>query len=120
MAAVDFAAIADLLSPVLTASQTYGDALVPMGRTLLALSLVLAALPAVYGWWLGDVQGSIAKLLRAALICIIPLTLLCGSNWVNITGSLAQFYYRQPGSVLSKRSDAADRGERRRSERGWR
>lgn len=104
---MDFAAIGDLLNPLLTASQTYGDALVPLGRRLLALSLVLAALPAVYGWWTGDVSGGVAKLLRAVLIFSIPFALLSGGNWTAATGSLAGFFQAEVTTPLAARGGAA-------------
>lgn len=107
MAAVDFAAIGDLLTPLLTASATYGDALVPLARTCLALALILATLPAVYSWWAGNVAGATAKVVRAMLIAWLPLFLLSGNNWTTSSGAIAHFFQSEVTAPLSAKGGAA-------------
>ncbi|MFZ2629296.1 MAG: type IV secretion system protein [Rugosibacter sp.] len=110
MAAVDFAAIGDLLTPLLTASTVYGDALVPLGRTCLALSLILAVLPAVYSWWAGNVAGATAKIVRAMLIAWLPLFLLASNNWLMSSGAIAHFFQSEVTQPLSAKGGAVGEG----------
>ena len=103
-----FADVADLLQPIVNAASTYGDALVPLGRTLLAVAITLSAVPAVYDFWTGGgITEAIAKMVRAVLLLIIPLTLLTGSNWLTTTGALAGFFQKEVTAPLIARSPSA-------------
>lgn len=110
MASIDFAAIGDLLTPLLTASTVYGDALVPLGRTCLALALILAALPAVYSWWAGNVAGGVTKVVRAMLIAWIPLFLLASNNWLTTSGAIAHFFQSEVTQPLAAKGGAVGSG----------
>lgn len=107
---MDFAAAGDLLKPLLQASQTYGDALVPLGRKLLSLALVLTLLNAAYMWWAGAVSGAMASALRGLLIFSIPFFLLNGNNWTAATGSLANFFQVEVTQPLLAKGGGAGAG----------
>ncbi|MCL5060263.1 MAG: type IV secretion system protein [Candidatus Thermoplasmatota archaeon] len=72
--------ISGLLSPLIERAAAMSDAFVPLGKTFLALSVVMSLMYAVYDWWLGGVSDALARLTRAGLVLIIPLTLLFGWN----------------------------------------
>lgn len=65
---------------------------IPIALKLLALSFTLAILFAVYQWWMGEVGGALARITRAGLILIIPLTLLYGDNWRQTTDAATNFF----------------------------
>lgn len=68
-------------------------ALVPLGKTFLALSVVMSFAYAVYDWWLGGVSDALARLTRAGLILIIPLTLLFG--WSGYMKTFTEFFSKE-------------------------
>lgn len=80
--------IAGLLDPLIETAGGMGGTFIPIGRVLLALSVVLALLFAVYDWWMGAVSGAVSRAVRASIILTIPLFLLSGDNW---TGSMKTF-----------------------------
>lgn len=80
--------IAGLLDPLIETAAGMSDVFVPIGRVLLALSVILSLLFAVYDWWMGAVSGAVARAVRAGLILTVPLFLLSGDNW---TGSMKTF-----------------------------
>lgn len=84
--------LAGLLTPLITAAESMHMVFVPIALKLLALSFVLAVLFGVYQWWVGDAGGALARVTRAGLILIIPMTLLAGSNWKDTMDATAKFF----------------------------
>lgn len=84
--------IAGLLNPLITSAEALHTAFIPAALTMLALSFSLALIFAVYSWWMGEVSGALARITRAGLILIIPLTLLSGSNWKDTMDATAKFF----------------------------
>lgn len=84
--------IAGLLTPLITSAEAMHTAFIPLARTMLALSFVLAILFAVYQWWLGEVGGALSRITRSALIMTIPLTLLVGDNWRQTMDAATKFF----------------------------
>lgn len=85
--------ISGLLSPLVERAAAMSDALVPLGKTFLALSVVMSLMYAVYDWWLGGVSDALARLTRAGLILIIPLTLLFG--WNGYMKTFTEFFSKE-------------------------
>lgn len=102
--------VAGLLQPLTEASATYGDALVPLGRVLLSVALVLTLLNAVYMWWAGQTGGAVAKAVRGLLIFAIPFTMLAEGNWLTTTGALAGFFQQEVTQPLLAKGGAAGGG----------
>lgn len=84
--------IAGLLSPLITSAETMHTAFIPIAQKLLGLSVTLAVVFAIYQWWMGEVGGALARITRAGLILIIPLTLLYGDNWRQTTDAATKFF----------------------------
>lgn len=87
-----FGDVAGLLEPLIVTAEGMGGVFVPIGRVLLGLAVMLAVLYAVYDWWMGEVNGALARLVRAGLILTIPLYLLSGNNWATDTKVLTKFF----------------------------
>lgn len=84
--------ISGMLSPLITSAESMHTVFLPIALKMLALAFVLAILFAVYQWWSGDVSGALGKVTRAALVLVIPLSLLAGDNWKNTMTSAANFF----------------------------
>ncbi len=84
--------IAGLLSPLITSAEAMHAVFIPIALQMLALSFALALLFAVYQWWMGEVSGALARITRAGLILIIPMTLLAGDNWKSTMDATAKFF----------------------------
>lgn len=84
--------IAGLLNPLITSAEALHTVFVPTALTMLALAFSLAVIFGVYEWWLGEASGALARVTRAGLILIIPLTLLYGSNWKDTMDTATKFF----------------------------
>lgn len=84
--------LAGLLDPLIATAISLDGAFVEIGRVMLALALTLSILFSVYSWWLGDVAGASARLARAALVFIVPFTLLTGDHWKTTMGATTHFF----------------------------
>lgn len=84
--------IAGLLSPLITSAEAMHTVFIPIALKLLALSFSLALIFAVYQWWMGEVSGALARITRAGLIFIIPMSLLAGDNWKSTMDATSKFF----------------------------
>lgn len=84
--------IAGLLDPLITSAEKMHTVFIPIALQMLALAFVLALLFAVYQWWMGEVSGALARITRAGLILIIPMTLLSGDNWKSTMTATSNFF----------------------------
>ena len=84
--------IAGLLEPLITSAEAMHTVFIPIALQMLALSFALAIIFAAYAWWMGEVSGALARITRAGLILIIPMTLLAGDNWKNTMDATAKFF----------------------------
>lgn len=84
--------IAGLLSPLIESAEKLHTVFIPIALQMLALAFVLAVLFAVYQWWTGEVSGALARITRAAIIFIIPLSLLAGDNWKSTMDATSKFF----------------------------
>lgn len=84
--------IAGLLDPLITSAEALHTVFLPIALKMLALAFVLALLFAVYQWWTGEVSGALARITRAGLILIIPMTLLSGDNWKSTMDATGKFF----------------------------
>lgn len=84
--------IAGLLEPLITSAESMHAVFIPIALQMLALSFVLALMFAAYQWWMGEVSGALARITRAGLIFIIPMTLLAGDNWKSTMDATAKFF----------------------------
>lgn len=82
--------VAGLLSPMIDTAANMADALVPIGRILLALAFTLTMLTAVYSYWLGEASGAIARAVRGCFVFSVPFFLLWGDNWTNTMHTFTQ------------------------------
>lgn len=84
--------IAGLLSPLIESAEKLHTVFIPIALQMLALAFVLAVLFAVYQWWTGEVSGALARITRAGLILVIPMTLLAGDNWKSTMDATSKFF----------------------------
>jgi hypothetical protein len=84
--------IALMLQPMIDSATDMTGAFVPMGRTFLGIAITIAAVLAIYEWWMGGVQGALAKLTRALIVLSIPLTLFYGDNYAKTMGTVRDFF----------------------------
>lgn len=84
--------IAGLLNPLITSAESMHTVFLPIALKMLALAFVLAILFAVYQWWSGEVSGALARITRAGLILIIPMSLLAGDNWKSTMTAASNFF----------------------------
>lgn len=84
--------IAGLLEPLITSAESMHAVFIPISLTMLALAFSLAIIFAIYQWWMGEVSGALARITRAGLILIIPMTLLAGDNWKSTMDATAKFF----------------------------
>lgn len=85
--------ISGLLSPLIERAAAMNGAFVPLGKTFLALAVVMSLMYAAYDWWLGGVSDALARLTRAGLILVIPLTLLFG--WNGYMKTFTEFFSKE-------------------------
>lgn len=84
--------IAGLLSPLITSAEAFHTVFLPIALKMLALSFALAMIFAVYQWWSGEVSGALARITRAGLILVIPMSLLAGDNWKSTMDATTKFF----------------------------
>ena len=84
--------IAGLLDPLIVSAEAMHTVFLPIALKMLALAFVLALLFAVYQWWMGEVSGALARITRASLILVIPMSLLVGDNWKSTMDATAKFF----------------------------
>ncbi|MHB0973208.1 MAG: type IV secretion system protein [Thiobacillus sp.] len=84
--------IALMLQPMIDAAVSKTAVFVPLGRTFLALAVVITVIFAVYEWWTGNSHGAIARVVHALLVLSIPLTLLLGDNYANTMNTVRNFF----------------------------
>lgn len=94
--------VAGLLQPLIDTAASMSSAFVPMGRTLLALSIILALGFAVYDWWMGEAGGALARAVRAGLILTIPLFLFYGNNWTASMKTFSNFFSTELTAPIMK------------------
>lgn len=100
--------IALMLQPMIDVAVSKTAVFVPLGRTFLALAVVITAIFAVYEWWLGGASGAIAKLVHMFVVVSIPVTLLWGDNYSSMMNTTRNFFaseLTQP--LLGSSGDAA-------------
>lgn len=104
--------ISGLLSPLITSAEKMHTVFIPTALHMLALAFVLALLFAAYQWWMGEVSGALARITRAGLILVIPMSLLAGDNWKSTMDTTAKFFsagLTQP--ILNTGSASATSGQ---------
>ena len=84
--------IAGLLSPLIESAEKLHTVFIPIALQMLALAFTLALLFAVYQWWMGETSGALARITRAGLILVIPMSLLSGDNWKSTMDATGSFF----------------------------
>jgi len=93
--------VSGLLEPLVSTAAGMSGAFVPLAQTLLALSVTLALLFAVYDWWLGAASAALARIVRAGLVLTVPLYLFAGGNWQSSVQTLTHFFSQElPAPIL--------------------
>lgn len=100
---------AALLDPLIERAAGMAEAFVPLGKTFLALAMVITLFLAIYDWWLGDAPAALSRAVRAGIMFCVPLALLF--NWTPWMKTSTEFFTKELTAPIVATSGAADAGD---------